>query len=206
MVCLLVHARRATRWWQIIFHTNYFIAHWKCYWWRNSLKPPFWNQTRWVLKALRLFFSSRPFFTLGEHGLETFTVFWQSALNSTFFSVPDRLLVLVAASHGPQGPNLYLQSSERDNRWSQVSIWSRTRWEIQRNIVEQEAVVRSGNIEGVLVVGGCARATLQHCRGTPEQGIKSPNTHIGAQKTKRKTFPNVEKQQENNLSIFAKLH
>lgn len=54
--------------------------------------------------------SPRLFFTLAEHGLDTLTVLWHSALNSALFRVPDRLLVLVAASHEPQGPNLYLQS------------------------------------------------------------------------------------------------
>lgn len=53
------------------------------------------------------------FLTLGEQGLDTLTVAWQSALNSALFRVPDRLLVLLAASQDPHGPNLYLQSPER---------------------------------------------------------------------------------------------
>lgn len=61
--------------------------------------------------------SPRLFFTLAEHGLDTLTVLWHSALNSALLRVPDRLLVLVAASHEPQGPNLYLQSPGMGWRW-----------------------------------------------------------------------------------------
>ena len=60
--------------------------------------------------ALQL--SPLAFFPLGEQGLDTLTVVWQSALNSARFSVPDRLLVLLAASHGPHDSNLYLQSPD----------------------------------------------------------------------------------------------
>lgn len=65
-------------------------------------------------------FSPRLFFTLAEHGLDTLTVLWHSALNSALFRVPDRLLVLVAASHEPQGPNLYLQSPGRGSHEGQT--------------------------------------------------------------------------------------
>lgn len=60
--------------------------------------------------------SPRLFFTFGEHGLDTLTVVWHSALNSALFRVPDRLFVLEVASHEPQGPNLYLQSPDRGHR------------------------------------------------------------------------------------------
>lgn len=74
--------------------------------------------------------SPRLFFILGEQGLDTLMVVWQSALNSAFFSIPDRLLVLVAASHDPHGPNLYLQSSDGDHRQFQVNGWTNLKFKV----------------------------------------------------------------------------
>lgn len=67
---------------------------------------------------------SPPFpLTLGAQGLDTLTVVWHSALYMALFSDPDRVLVLVAASHGPHGPNLYLQSPGRNGQqWNRQSL------------------------------------------------------------------------------------
>lgn len=66
--------------------------------------------------------------------------------------------------------------------------------------------------------GGGGRAPSGHRHSTPEQGIEAPNADMGpcdesglqkAQSSpehKTKNFPNVEKQQENNSSVLAKLH
>merc|ERR1711981_1411726 len=62
------------------------------------------------LQSPFLFFSPLGFLALAEQGLDTLTVCWHSALNMTFFRVPERLFVPVAVSHSPQLVNLYLQS------------------------------------------------------------------------------------------------
>jgi len=51
------------------------------------------------------------FLILVVQGLDTEMVCWQSTLKRAFTKVPERLFVLVAASHSPQLPNLYLQSA-----------------------------------------------------------------------------------------------